>query len=709
MRVDRTLLLPLALVAAALAAVNVAADVPWNERYELTVSPWPGIASDPDRYTKAEILWMGRTRFVNPNCPGSLAQQCELEVVPWDDACVAYPPNEACVLGDLCPATTPFYGQPRPTGGCSGVLVGNRRILTAGHCLGSCPDMVAVIDYAVKSPLDPLGDPIEEPGTVWIPQANIFLCDAVEATESPFQAGMDPDSAFGLVEGAVVNDFALVRLDRPVPTDRLPIPIERELESIVGDAALIVGHPRHIPAKAEVQPIGSHTGGSVKAPFSALGGSSGSGVVNLATGKLVGIARTGPMPADPSTHPECNGLYDLCFGCTNVTAQGMLPLTTVVPPIGLQVSPLVEVDHYGPPTTALDFPGEPFFLSVPTGTGSLPVDWSVAQEGIQQVLEVRQGPPGGTLQPGAATQVLVAPAETSLLYDPGTFEATMPFFDATYGTRTPIRHRVHVGVDGFKVMPTDRLQGPEGLGVPHGTERTYRLANRWSLDQHVTVRAEDPNNPGQWPPWLELNDDTMPLSLTLPCKGEGCGPSVGVQLDVNGANTLPGTYEGRIVFSSDDSGSPPFEVTTEVYFDHCREIFADTTLPYEVMDLPPEQSHPQHLLVTPTNGTLIDDVDMIVELGSEIGGEGQEFEVYLASPTEGEVLLKGENHTFQSVYDDTTSPPPAQPMSFFVGRPSSGAWTLRIKNTGTNNWTFTLERFEVRIRHQATESCVQES
>jgi hypothetical protein len=132
----------------------------------------------------------------------------------------------------------------------------------------------------------------------------------------------------------------------------------------------------------------------------------------------------------------------------------------------------------------------------------------------------------------------------------------------------------------------------------------------------------------------------------LPAKGNG--PAIG--LFVNGTGLDPGTYEGTIVFSSDDSGNPPFEPVREVYFDHCREVFADMTLPVRVKDLPSGQAHSQELIVAPTGGTIVRDVDMIVTLGDSFGGggPGRPFEVWLVSPNGTEALLRPEDKPFQT-------------------------------------------------------------
>jgi len=67
---------------------------------------------------------------------------------------------------------------------------------------------------------------------------------------------------------------------------------------------------------------------------------------------------------------------------------------------------------------------------------------------------------------------------------------------------------------------------------------------------------------------------------------------------------------------------------------------------------------------------------MIVELGGSFGGGGpnRPFEVLLKSPNEDYVLLKGEDDAFQTVYDDSTSPPPAvgHSMAEFIDDSSPG-------------------------------------
>lgn len=69
MRHTRTSSPPVAVVLALLTAAAVAGDVPWKERHELTISPGPGVATDPERYTKAEVIWFRGPDSSTPAVP----------------------------------------------------------------------------------------------------------------------------------------------------------------------------------------------------------------------------------------------------------------------------------------------------------------------------------------------------------------------------------------------------------------------------------------------------------------------------------------------------------------------------------------------------------------------------------------------------------------------------------------------------------------
>ena len=170
----------------------------------------------------------------------------------------------------------------------------------------------------------------------------------------------------------------------------------------------------------------------------------------------------------------------------------------------------------------------------------------------------------GELVDGQSLPLVTAPTDVAV-GSPGVHELELSLYDYTYGTRDPLIHRVHVGVDGFTLFPVGNLDGPDGLGVPHGTQQIYTPMNRWIVPQDLTVSATED--------WVEIegNPGSQGVSLTLPCRD--CEALTLVDVVVNGSGLEPGVHTASLTFRSDDSGSPPYEITSEVRLDHCRRGF----------------------------------------------------------------------------------------------------------------------------------------
>jgi len=163
---------------------------------------------------------------------------------------------------------------------CSGSLVGEDLVLTAGHCVKSeaqCLDTKFVFGYGV------MRDGAAAVTTV--PAANVYGCSKVVKR---FLAG-EPGSDFpaGQRLGA---DYALVQLDRKV-TGRKPLAVNKGAALKKGDGIFVIGHPVGLPVKlagsAKVRDFSKS--GYFVADLDTFGGNSGSAVFNTKTKKIEGI------------------------------------------------------------------------------------------------------------------------------------------------------------------------------------------------------------------------------------------------------------------------------------------------------------------------------------------------------------------------------------------------------------------------------------
>lgn len=171
-----------------------------------------------------------------------------------------------------------------------------------------------------------------------------------------------------------------------------------------------------------------------------------------------------------------------------------LTFASAVPPIGLQVTPIPEVHHFGPPGTPDQFAWKSFLLSVPAPIpnefSSRAVDWHFGQEGIMVMLEPHpEDATSGHLDPAESATLRLRPVE-AVLNGPGLWTGLTAFFDDIYGTRTPLTHQIHVGVDGLVVNPMTPMVG-EGPGVaePPGAKRRYGASSLWNVTQPGRVET----------------------------------------------------------------------------------------------------------------------------------------------------------------------------------------------------------------------------
>ena len=152
---------------------------------------------------------------------------------------------------------------------CSGFLVGDQYLVTAGHCiqeLDDCKKYSWVFGYANQ---------VEEKLTQIIPQDEIYKCTKIVSRS---------------LDRATSNDYALVKLDRVV-TGHAPLTF-RKAGKIADKAALVViGHPSGLPSKiADGATVRSNTNKYYfQAALDTFGGNSGSAVFDAITGQVEGI------------------------------------------------------------------------------------------------------------------------------------------------------------------------------------------------------------------------------------------------------------------------------------------------------------------------------------------------------------------------------------------------------------------------------------
>lgn len=166
----------------------------------------------------------------------------------------------------LC-SDEPFRGQLQ-IGNCSGFLVGDDIIVTAGHCLSasSCGNWAFLFDW---TQIDSTTGP-----NLIVSEDDIYFC-----TEIINQS----------LAGEL--DHCVARVDRPV-VGRQPIPVRREGVVPDGDSLVVVGHPAVLPMKIAGGAIVQNNNGSIpwfQANLDTYGGNSGSMVVNTGTWEIEGI------------------------------------------------------------------------------------------------------------------------------------------------------------------------------------------------------------------------------------------------------------------------------------------------------------------------------------------------------------------------------------------------------------------------------------
>jgi hypothetical protein len=226
---------------------------------------------------------------------------------------------------------------------CSGFLVAENLLVTAGHCVKNEADC-----ESYKWAFDYRQDQLAQTGEVTLKSSNVYSCKRIisRALDPQFS----PDK----------NDYALLELDRPVP-DRAPLTFRKEGKIELGAEIVVIGHPSGLPTIIS-------DGASVRdnaSPFyfqanlDTFGGNSGSAVFDAKTGVIEGILVRGER--DYIRDPQLGCMRP--FQCENDQCRGEdVTRITVIPELapGQQPTPTPYVEPERP-----EFLPFPFFIYTP--------------------------------------------------------------------------------------------------------------------------------------------------------------------------------------------------------------------------------------------------------------------------------------------------------------------------------------------------------
>ncbi|MBL7665353.1 MAG: trypsin-like peptidase domain-containing protein [Bacteriovoracaceae bacterium] len=163
------------------------------------------------------------------------------------------------------------FGMQPTAANCSGFMISDDMIATAGHCMQSmemCRDNYWVFDYFAKGEFDT---------EVIVPASSVYRCARVIK------------QAF---DGETLNDYAIIQLDRKV-TDRPPLKLRASGSIMYQENVFVIGYPTGLPGKvADTAWVTNNYGGKGKyfaTNLDTFGGNSGSAVFNARTYEVEGI------------------------------------------------------------------------------------------------------------------------------------------------------------------------------------------------------------------------------------------------------------------------------------------------------------------------------------------------------------------------------------------------------------------------------------
>jgi len=179
---------------------------------------------------------------------------------------------------NLCPEER-FKEQPIGAF-CSGSLVGDDIIMTAGHCVKTetdCKNIAIVFGFNIKTQ--------NGNATTTLPEEEVYFCQKIIKRQQGPEPTADNPQGIGLGP-----DYALIKLDRKVIGHRI-LKINRNQNLKAGDPMFVIGHPVGLPVKLadDATVRDPKPNGYFVANLDTYGGNSGSPVFNARTKLIEGI------------------------------------------------------------------------------------------------------------------------------------------------------------------------------------------------------------------------------------------------------------------------------------------------------------------------------------------------------------------------------------------------------------------------------------
>lgn len=273
MNLRRIALVPSLLLSWGLVAGGCSGDAPGEVTARVSAEVVYGNDDRVDPFDYADPVWAARAQEFS-------VALVDTSVVDLSD------PNDVS-LGDwtleerlnVC-SDERFASQPALSS-CSGTLIDEDIVVTAGHCINNCADSRFVFDYTMTSPTT-LGT---------ITSDDVYSCVRILARQQ---------TSTGV-------DYAVVQLDRPV-VGRTPAPVRVADTALpIGTDLVVAGYPSRLPLKLADGASVRSNDASLRyfvANLDTFVGNSGSGVFDQSTGEFVGILVRGEV--DYVADGDCN-------------------------------------------------------------------------------------------------------------------------------------------------------------------------------------------------------------------------------------------------------------------------------------------------------------------------------------------------------------------------------------------------------------------